>query len=142
MDIHLNLSWQGGMQGSGHIEGEGLNTKISIPAVYGGAGTDSNPKELYVASTAACFISTLTAIAQNKKLPLKSLSVETSAHEDKDDFAISHIAHVVLTASATDDDKEKAKAHVATADKICAVGNLARKAGVQVSADADITIAD
>jgi len=139
MDIQLDLAWQGGMKGGGLIEGEGLSTKISIPAVYGGAGVDSNPKALYVASTAACFISTLTAIAENKKLPLQALSVRTEAREADGHFAIHHIANVVLNSDAPEEDADRARDYVASADKVCAVGNLARKAGVDVSATARIT---
>lgn len=134
MSINLNLTWNGGMKGSGMIESEGLSAKISIPAVYGGLGQFSNPKELYVASTAACFISTLTAISENKKLPLESLSVETKAVESGDDFSIEHIAVITLAKSATEEDATKAKEYTQTADKVCLVGNLARKAGVHVSA--------
>ncbi|MZI94178.1 osmotically inducible protein OsmC [Vibrio sp. CAIM 722] len=142
MDIKLNLSWTGGMKGEGLIQSEGLSTKISIPAVYGGLGEYSNPKELYVASTAACFLSTLSAISDNKKLPLESLSVETNAHESDDEFSIHHIANIVLKSDATDSDKKKAADYTATADSICAVGNLARKAGVNVTAEPNITVAE
>ena len=141
MSIKLNLSWEGGMKGSGLIQSEGLSTKISIPAVYGGLGEYSNPKELYVASTAACFLSTLSAISDNKKLPLQSLSVETNADETNDEFVIHHVAKMVLNAQATEADIAKAKEYVATADKICVVGNLARKAGVNVTAGDDISLA-
>ncbi len=142
MDIKLDLSWQGGMKGSGLIESEGLSTKISIPAVYGGLGEYSHPKELYVASASACFLSTLTAICDNKKLPLESMTVETTAHEEGDSFTIHHVANIVLSKAATQDDVAKAEAHTAKADKICLVGNLARKAGVEVSARANVTFAE
>ncbi|RQW62775.1 OsmC family protein [Vibrio viridaestus] len=139
MDIKLDLSWEGGMKGSGLIESEGLSTKISIPSVYGGLGEYSNPKELYVASTAACFLSTLTAISDGKKLPIESLTVETQAHEEGDNFTIHHVANVILSAESTESDAENAKAYTEKADKICVVGNLARKAGVEVTAEAVVS---
>ncbi len=142
MDIKLDLSWQGGMKGSGLIESEGLSTKISIPAVYGSLGEYSNPKELYVASAAACFLSTLTAISDNKKLPLASMAVETKAHEEGDKFSIHHIVNIVLSKEATQDDVAKAEAYTAKADEICLIGNLARKAGVEVTAQANVTFAE
>lgn len=142
MDIKLDLSWQGGMKGSGLIESEGMETKISIPAVYGGLGEYSNPKELYVSSTAACFLSTLTAISDNKKLPLDSMKVETTAQEEGDNFTIHHIANIVLSKAATQDDVAKATEYTAKADEICLIGNLARKAGVEVTAQANVTFAE
>ncbi|QDK97493.1 osmotically inducible protein OsmC [Acinetobacter tandoii] len=112
---------------------------IAITTVDGGLGTGSNPKELYVASTAACFISTLTAMIDGKKLPAISLAVTTNAKEEDNNFSILHHANIVLSNSASSTDLEKAQALVAQADKICVIGNLARKAEVEVSATANIT---
>lgn len=141
MTIELNLSWQGGMQGTGIVKGSEVEFPISIPTVYGGKGTGSNPKELYVASTAACFLATLSAISDNKKLPVAALNVATKAVEGDEGFTIHHTAFIALAPQASDADKAKALEYVATADKICAVGNLARKAGVDVTATAEVTIA-
>lgn len=141
MKINLNSVWSDGKTGSGKITSEGLNATVSIPAEYGGAGTDSNPKELFVASTVACFISTLSAMIAGKKLEIVSLSVDTQANADDDDFSIVHIAHVELPAGASDCDVEKAEALISKADEICIVGNLARKAGVSIKAEADVRIA-
>ena len=75
MNIRLESNWAGGKRGTGTITSENLSAKISIPSIYGGLGTDSNPKELFVASTTACFIATLTAIIEGKKLLIEGLSV-------------------------------------------------------------------
>ncbi|MFP8965081.1 OsmC family protein [Pokkaliibacter sp. CJK22405] len=133
MSTTLSLNWTGGKQGSGQIEGKDFSAAISIPESLGGAGTGSNPKELYVASTAACFLATLSAISEGKKLPVEALNVQTEAEETKDSFTITHHATLTLKAEATEEDQAKAKEIVAAADKMCAVGNMARKAGVEIS---------
>ena len=140
MNTTLTLTWSGGMKGSGQIEGANTSMAIAIPAVYGGAGTGSNPKELYIAATAACFISTLTAMIEGKHLPATSWTVQTDAEETKERFTITHCAAITLAPSATEEDQEKARAIIASADKVCVVGNLARKAGVEVSAKAVLTL--
>ncbi|GHB34569.1 OsmC family protein [Salinicola rhizosphaerae] len=137
--INLELSWKDGFKGGGKIVGKEFSTDISIPAEYGGPGKGSNPKELYTASTAACFISTLTAMIGGKKLPLQQLSVDTQADIDGDDFVITHTANVVLESSASDEEVEKTKEVVIKADENCVVGNLARKAGVEVNVKPVVT---
>ncbi|WP_111896262.1 OsmC family protein [Acinetobacter sp. MB5] len=139
MNIDLELTWEGGKQGTGIIKGDNLTAEISIPTVYGGLGTGSNPKELYVASTAACFISTLTAMIDGKKLPIISLSVVTNAKTNDDEFSIIHQANIILDSEASSVTLDKAQSLVAQADKICLIGNLARKAGINVSAIANVT---
>ncbi len=138
MSTNLELTWSGGMKGSGNIKGEDFNADIAIPSALGGQGSGSNPKELYVASTASCFLATLAAISEGKKLPVESLSVQTNAVESKEEFTITHQAYVTLTSGAPEAEYERAKEIVASADKICAVGNLARKAGVNVSVVANV----
>lgn len=138
MNIRLESDWAGGKRGTGTIKSENLDAKISIPAIYGGSGTDSNPKELFVASTAACFIATLTAIIEGKKLSIESLSVQTEANASDDDFSIVHHAKITLPADASHEDISRAELLIKSADEICTVGNLARKAGVKVEAVAKI----
>jgi len=140
MNIRLESNWTGGKRGTGTIKSENLDAKISIPAIYGGLGTESNPKELFVASTAACFIATLTAIIEGKKLSIESLSVQTEANASDDDFSIVHHAKITLPAGAPHEDINRAELLIKSADEICTVGNLARKAGVKVDAISQITL--
>lgn len=71
---------------------------------------------------------------------MTSVAVETSAVADDDKFAIQHIAHVTLPSSATDKDQTAAESAVRNADKVCVVGNLAKKAGVTIDVEADIRL--
>ncbi len=139
MNINLQSTWIGGKSGKGEVKSDNFSATVTIPSVYGGQGTDSNPKELFVASTATCFISTLTAMIEGKKLDIVSLSVDTEANAGDEDFSITHTANVVLPQGASESDIAKAETLVASADKICTVGNLARKAGVKIDAIANIS---
>lgn len=139
MSVQLESTWTGGKSGKGEIQSDNLQATITIPAIYGGQGSHSNPKELYVASTAACFISTLTAMIEGKKLAIDALRDITHAEVDDDNFSITHTAEVKLSEGVTDQLIEKAKGLVSKADEICTVGNMARKAGVQISAIAKIS---
>ncbi|MCS0505192.1 OsmC family protein [Ancylobacter mangrovi] len=140
-DIKMTSSWEGGFEGEGRITGEGWSVGIGIPADLGGSGAGASPKELFTAATLACFTATLRAITDKKKVPVEKLSVETSAQATDDIFAIRHIARVILTTWATDADAAAAKAAIETADKVCIVGNLAKKAGVTIDVKAEVSVA-
>ncbi|WP_176084753.1 OsmC family protein [Martelella sp. HB161492] len=140
-EMKLTAAWQGDFKGQGKISGDGWDVTIGIPADLGGSGAGADPKQLYTASTLACFTATLRAITANKKIPVETLAVETSAVATDEAFSIEHTALLQLKQAASDADIKAAQRAVETADKICAVGNLARKAGVSIHAKANISIA-
>lgn len=69
------------------------------------------------------------------------MSVDTSAKAENDVFEIKHVAHVVLVKGSCETDKLAAEQAIQTADKVCVVGNLAKKAGVTIDVVPDIRIA-
>ncbi len=141
LNITLNADWNGGVDGKGQIKAEDASFDIAIPKAYGGAGTDTHPKELYVAATQACFLATLRGITAMKKLPVEHIRVETQSIIDDKSFEIKHQAVLTLSSGSSDKEIETAKTLIERADTICEVGNLARKAGVQISVIPMVAIA-
>ena len=141
-DIKMQSTWTGGFKGQGKIAGDGWGIGIGIPTKLGGSGAGADPKSLFTASTLACFTATLRAITEGKKVPVETISVDTEAEAGDDNFTIRHVAHITLVVGSTEADTTAAKAAIERADKICAVGNIARKAGVTINVDADVRIAD
>lgn len=139
--ISMTTAWTGGFKGTGAIEGEGFSLPTGIPTSLGGSGNGAAPKELFTAATAACFTATLRAISEGKKVPVDTLSVDTAAEAGDDSFTITHTAHVELAHGSSEADIETAKRAIESADNICAVGNLAKKAGVVIDVVADVTTA-
>jgi len=140
-DIKMTAGWTGDFKGEGRITGDGWEVGIGIPADLGGSGAGANPKELFTASTLACFTATLRAITANKKVPVETLSVETSATSGDNALAIRHVARLVLSSGSGEADQAAAEDAVHRADKICLIGNLAKKAGVSIEVTSDITVA-
>ncbi|MEG6507692.1 OsmC family protein [Methyloligella sp. 2.7D] len=140
-NIKLNSAWDGGFKGKGQIAGEKFEVEIGIPADLGGSGAGANPKELFTSATAACFLATLRAITENKKVPVETLSVTTEAVADDKSFSIRHTAHVTLKAGSSEADQMAGEAAIASADKVCVVGNLARKADVDIEVVPAVAIA-
>ncbi|WP_170975300.1 OsmC family protein [Martelella alba] len=137
--VNLDLSWKNGFKGQGVIASEHLNTTIAIPGVYGGSGNGSNPKELYVAAIAACFVSTLSAILSKSDVPVSELTIATEAKSDEKEFTVLHNTKLVLSPGTTDADIEKASKIITRADKSCTIGNMAREAGVVITVNATVT---
>lgn len=141
-NIKMNAAWTGGFKGEGKITGEGWDVGIGVPTELGGSGAGADPKTLFAASTLACFTATLRAITEGKKVPVDTLSVTTNAQAGDDDFTIRHTARISLATGSSEDDTAAAKAAIEKADEICAVGNIARKAGVIITVDADVSVAN
>ena len=132
MNINLTSTWNGGFRGNGKVRGDCFDVPIAVPTSFGGSGEGANPKELFTSATAACFLTTLRAITENKKLPVDSLAVTTEADTDENHFSIKHTVDLRLGNDATDDDVRAAEKMIQSADDMCIVGNLAKKAGVSI----------
>lgn len=131
--IDLETTWEGGFKGQGLIKGDGFEIATAIPAALGGSGVGADPKQLYVAAATACFTATLRAITENKKIPVEAIAVTTNAIAGEKDFSIVYTVKMTLSEDAGDVGAQAAHEAADRADKICAVGNLVRAAGVEVS---------
>lgn len=138
----LKTVWNGNAKGNGTIKATYLETDLAIPVALGGTGEGSEPKEMLIASATACFTMTLTGMLQMKKFPVDQILVDTESTNSKEDgFKINHSCQIVLSADATDEQVQAAYTVIGLADKGCAVGNMLRKADVQIVADGKVTVA-
>src|SRR5690625_2705694 len=139
---NLKTVWNGGVKGSGSIKANYLETNIAIPESLGGSGEGAEPKEILITSATACFTLTLTAMLEGRKLPVTKINVETESTNTKEEgFTIMHSTYIILSAGATDDHIQSAQKAIEIADKRCEVGNLLRKADVQIKADGKVSTA-
>lgn len=136
--INLETTWDGGFTGQGLIKGDGFEIATAIPTALGGSGAGADPKQLYVAAATACFTATLRAITEKKKVPVDAIAVSTHAVAGDENFTIAHTVALTMAPDAGDAGAAAAHDAVETADRICAVGNLARKAGVEITATVDL----
>lgn len=138
----LKTVWNGNAKGNGTIKAPNLETDLAIPVALGGTGEGSEPKEMLIASATACFTMTLTGMLQMKKFPVDQILVDTESTNSKENgFKINHSCQIVLSADATDEQVQAAYTVIGLADKGCAVGNMLRKADVQIVADGKVTVA-
>ncbi|AZV59450.1 OsmC family protein [Peribacillus frigoritolerans] len=134
-DLKTNLKtvWYGNTKGNGKIQTNNLETNIAIPEALGGSGEGAEPKGLLVSSAVACYTMTLVAILEARKLPVAGLTMDSEASNSKEEgFKIIHYPHIILSANATEDQIQLANRAIMAADKGCAVGNMLKKADVQI----------
>jgi peroxiredoxin-like protein len=143
-DLKTNLKtvWYGNIKGNGRIQANNLETNIAIPELLGGSGEGTEPKELLVTSAVACYKMTLVAMLETRKLPVAGLTMDSEASNSKEKgFKIIHYPHIILTADATEDQIQSANRAIVAADKGCTVGNMLKKADVQIDVEGKVSIA-
>lgn len=138
----LKTTWNGDIKGKGTIKATYLETDLAIPVALGGHGEGSEPKEMLIAAATTCFTMTLTGIMQMKKLSVEQILVDTQSTNSKEDgFKIAHNCHIILSAGATEEQVQTAQHAIAMADKGCTVGNMLKKADVQIEASGNVSVA-
>jgi Ohr subfamily peroxiredoxin len=76
-----------------------LEAALAIPKDLGGAGGATNPEQLFAAGWAACFVGAVRRAAAQRKIALKSVSVQaavTLQHDDSDEFGLSAVLRLEL----------------------------------------------
>ncbi|WP_249900669.1 OsmC family protein [Paenibacillus sp. PK3_47] len=137
----LNMEWNGNKSGNGTIEAEYLKTEIAVPQSFGGTGEGSEPKELLVASAATCFLMTLVGMLEARSLIVESLKMRSEASVSKEEgFKITHYPAIKLPVGATEEQIQSVDRTLAAADRNCDIGNLLKKAGVQIDISGDVSI--
>lgn len=125
--------WNGKMAGQGRLQSKTLDAPIAIPSEMKGSGNGSHPKELLAASAASCYLMTLAAMMDSRKLPAADFTVKTTLTGQADGgFSINHDTCITFSERAGSDDLKRAEELLVAADNACMVGNLLRRAGVGV----------
>lgn len=129
----IDVAWTGGRQGSGKaVAGHSkTTTSIAVPEEFKGAGGGTNPEEMLTAAIASCYTITFGIIAENRKIPVKSLNVEATGEVEEigPTFTYKSVTirpRIVLDGSATDDQKKIAEDMAHKADNYCIITNAVR----------------
>ncbi|WP_433446612.1 organic hydroperoxide resistance protein [Streptomyces sp. CA-142005] len=85
----------------GHVRSSDglLETSLALPKELGGAGTATNPEQLFAAGWAACFLGALRRAATLRKIRLTSTTITaeiTLTHGDDGEFSLSAVLTPVL----------------------------------------------
>lgn len=138
---NLTIVWNGSLEGNGSITVDEMETKIAIPESFGGSGKGAEPKGLLVSSAATCYTMTLVAMLETRKFAVTHFVMDTQATLTKEGkFTIIHSPQITLSADATEEQIQSAHRALAAADKGCMVGNLLKKADVQIEIDGKVSV--
>ncbi|MFD1885760.1 OsmC family protein [Paenibacillus wenxiniae] len=122
----LDANWKGGRNSEGTISSGNLNTVISIPEPMGGPGTGTNPDEMLLGAAATCYIITLAAMLERSELAVEQLTMRSEGYVDVTNNIftykeIIHRPHIVLAATATTAQLEKANLLAHKAEQSCMI---------------------
>lgn len=130
----LSVTWSGKISGEGRLLSPTLDTKIAVPQEMRGSGKGTHPKELLAASAASCYVMTLAAMMDGRKLPAADIKIQTTlAGREAGGLQLAHEVHIAFTENATNDEVKRAEELLKKADEACMIGNLLRKAEVDVT---------
>jgi Ohr subfamily peroxiredoxin len=115
----------GGRDGHALSRDGHLSVKLGFPKELGGAGDSANPEQLFVAGYAACFASTIKAVAGAKSIKPTALTIDGEGTLTVRDDGTYIVSHVKLTVHA-EGLGEAGPAIIEEAKRFCAYSNATR----------------
>jgi osmotically inducible protein OsmC len=100
-----------------------LALRLGFPKELGGAGDAANPEQLFAAGYAACFASSVKAVAGKLSVPVSEVSVDAEATLSLRDDGSYVVSRVVLRVHGL---HERADEVLAEAERLCAYTNTTR----------------
>lgn len=142
----VSVTWHGGRNEVGTIQGDVLDHQVSIPDSLGGVGTGTNPDELLVAAAASCMTISLAAALERAHLTALTINMQSfgEALFDQQRFKMQRIVHQPEIVLQDDTQKEQLEKRLSKlleiADHNCMVSNSLR-GNVDIEIHPIITVA-
>ena len=113
-----------GRDGSIRSEDGLLDARLAFPKSLGGDGLGTNPEQLFAAGYAACFGSTLSALAKAGGTPIRDVAIasEVDMLHDQGTFDLA----LRLTVSAAGVDRQRLEALIEQAKQACPYSRATR----------------
>ena len=115
---------KGGRNGRAILDGGGLALAMALPKEMGGSGEGHNPEQLFALGYSSCYGQAILALSKKHDIDGSDARVTRAVTLEKDD--ISFALKVELTVSIPGADKDKVKALVEDAHKICPYSRATR----------------
>ncbi len=138
----LKGSWTGGRNGEGKISAGAVSSDVSAPKDLAGPGKGTNPEELLLSSVSTCYLITLAAVLERRKLEYKSLDLDSELYVvTEPGLKVTKIVHrpkLRLAPGATLEQLETAKAATDRAEKACII-SAAMRGNVEVHVEPEVS---
>jgi osmotically inducible protein OsmC len=124
MAYKISATTKGGRNGRAVLENNGLALAMSLQKEFGGAGDGHNPEQLFALGWSSCFGQAILALAKKHGLDGQDARVTCAVSMEKDEVSFGFKAELTVTIPGAD--KEKVKALVEDAHKICPYSRATR----------------
>ncbi len=143
-DYPVHVDWTGGRGGKGSVKPahSGISVDVAVPPEFMGPGGGTSPEELLTSAIAACYSMTFAIIAENRKIPVQSLSVDATAQVEQNGPSFKYVnvtirPTITLAADASDEHLKIAEEMAHKADSYCIITNAVR-GNVDITVEPDI----
>ncbi|MGW3247931.1 organic hydroperoxide resistance protein [Streptomyces sp. NPDC001070] len=94
----VNVTGEGRNGGRVRSDDRLLETPLSLPKELGGAGTATNPEQLFAAAWSACFLGAVRRAAADRKVKLASteINAEITLNHSDGDFSLAAVLNLEL----------------------------------------------
>ena len=141
--FEIDAKWSGDGAGEGRVR---LGNSVSVPVagatVLAGAGTGTNPEELLLAATAACFVNTWAIFLKKLAIPFSEPSLSAACEVGPDPAGGFRVTAVSLRArvpaSVLGSHRPQVEKTLSLAEKYCIVSKVVR-AGVPMKVEIEQT---
>jgi organic hydroperoxide reductase OsmC/OhrA len=123
LQFPVSVRWRGGLRARLEGREKRVLDVATPPEFHGGHAGYWSPEDLLVAATASCFLMTLSAIAERRRVPLLDATVTATGHLSRRDdgrfgFTVIEVDAALETVAGHEDALERA---AATAEQRCLV---------------------
>ncbi|MDR6555538.1 OsmC family protein [Paenibacillus qinlingensis] len=138
----LKATWAGGLDGTGHIQADGLQAPISVPSPFDGPGVGTNPEELLLGAAATCYIITLGTLLQREGILSLELNSQIYVH-NRPTMKVNAIVHrplITVPSDTTEAQLDKINKAAFRAEQTCMISK-AMRGNVAISVEPEIRFA-
>lgn len=141
--FELKATWTGGLDGTGQLEADGLQTAISVPSKFDGPGVGTNPEEMLLGAAATCYIITLGTLLARESI----VSLELDSHiyvQNRPTMKLNAIVHrprIAVPTHTTEAQLDRISKAAFRAEQTCMISKALR-GQVHISVEPEIRIWD
>lgn len=121
--FNSKIDWTGGRNTIGSLQSGAINESISIPKSMAGPGVGTNPDELLLSASGACYTITLAAMLERNEIPTEAIKVDSEGIVDvtKGIFTYEKIIHHVSLKLQAKSDHAKAEKLTKLTESSCMI---------------------
>lgn len=137
--FEVALQWENGRNGTGNLQAEQLQTKVSIPREMNGPNIGTNPDEMLIGAASTCFVISFATLLENANMHPTELDISSVGTVDVTGhvYTFERITHHVTVAFEGDYKTERIERLAKKAEETCMISK-ALKGNVEIKVQLNI----